>query len=52
MVLYNLLFILPMLVITLLVGSGQASVEKLAKLKNKNTKLIHLIVGIAMLLLG
>ena len=45
MVLYNLIFILPMLVITLLVGTGQSSVEKIAKMKNKNTKLMHLIMG-------
>lgn len=52
LVLYNLLFILPMLVITVLVGTGQASVEKIAKLKNKKTKVMHLTIGILMLLLG
>lgn len=49
---YNLLFILPMLVITFLVGTGKSSIDKIAKLKNKNTKLIHLIVGSLMLVLG
>ena len=52
LVIYNLIFILPMLVITLLVGTGQSSVEKLAKMKNKNTKLMHLIMGVMMLLLS
>ena len=52
LVLYNLIFILPMLVITLLVGTGQSSVEKIAKMKNKNTKLMHLIMGVMMLLLS
>lgn len=52
LVLYNLLFILPMLIITVLVGTGQASVEKIAKLKNKKTKVMHLTIGILMLLLG
>lgn len=41
-----------MLIITLLVSTGQASVEKIAKLKNKNTKLMHLMIGLIMLLLG
>ena len=50
--LYNFIFILPMLAITFLVWTGKSSVEKLAKLKNKNTKLIHLGVGILMLILG
>lgn len=50
--LYNFIFILPMLVITFLVGLGYSSVEKLAKIKNKNTKLIHLIVGLLMIGLG
>lgn len=50
--LYNFLFVLPMLLITLLVGSGQATVEKLAKFKHKNTKLMHLVIWILMLLLG
>lgn len=52
LVVYNLIFILPMLVITLLVGTGQSSVEKIAKMKNKNTKLMHLIMGVMMLLLS
>ncbi len=49
---YNLIFILPMLVIAGLVGFGYSTAEKLGAFKNKNTKLIHLIVGILMLLLS
>lgn len=49
---YNIFFILPMLAIALLVGFGYKSVEELAKIKHKNTKLIHLIVGLLMLGLG
>lgn len=41
-----------MLIITFMVGLGYSSVEQLAKLKNKNTKLIHLIVGLLMIGLG
>lgn len=46
---YNIFFILPMLAIALVVGLGYKSVEELAKIKHKNTKLIHLIVGLLML---
>ncbi len=49
---YNMLFILPMLVIAILVSFGRASVDKLAKIKHQNTKLIHLIVWLLMLGLG
>jgi hypothetical protein len=41
-----------MLVIAGLVGFGYSSVDKLAKIKHNNTKLIHLIVGLLMLGLG
>jgi len=46
---YNFLFILPMLIIAILVSFGRASVDKLAKIKHENTKIIHLIVGLLML---
>lgn len=49
LVIYNLIFVLPMLLIAILVSFGRASVDKLAKLKHQNTKLIHLIVGLLML---
>lgn len=52
LILYNFIFVLPMLVITFLVGLGYSSVEQLAKIKNRNTRLIHLIVGLLMLGLG
>jgi len=41
-----------MVIISILVGFGWTSVDKLAKVKHNNTKLIHLIVGILMLGLG
>lgn len=52
LLLYNLIFILPMLVITFMVGTGYTSAEAIGKFKNKHTKLIHLIVGLLMLALG
>ena len=52
LIVYNLIFILPMLVIAILVSFGYASVDKLAKIKHEKTKLIHLIVWLLMLGLG
>ncbi|HRX64004.1 MAG TPA: cytochrome c biogenesis protein [Candidatus Absconditabacterales bacterium] len=49
---YNIIFIIPMLIITLLVGLGFKSAEELAAIKKKNSKIIHLIVGLLMLGLG
>lgn len=49
LIVYNLIFVLPMFVIALLVWLGYASVDKLAKIKHEKTKLIHLIVGLLML---
>ena len=46
---YNIIFVLPMIVIAVLVWFGFKSAEELAKIKKKNTRLIHLIVGILML---
>jgi cytochrome c biogenesis protein CcdA len=46
---YNVIFILPMVIITLLVWLWFKSSEELAAIKKKNTKLIHLIVWLLML---
>lgn len=50
-ILYNIVFVLPMLVITIMVGNGYTSAEQIGKFKNKHTRLIHLIVGLLMLAL-
>ena len=52
LVFYNLMFVLPMLIVAFLVAFGVRSVDRLAEIKHKNTKLIHLIVGLLMLGLG
>lgn len=49
LIVYNLIFVLPMFVIAILVWFWYASVDKLAKIKHDKTKLIHLIVWILML---
>ncbi|MCX6825368.1 MAG: hypothetical protein NTY80_04080 [candidate division SR1 bacterium] len=52
LIVYNLIFVLPMFIIAIMVSFGYANVDKLAKIKHEKTKLIHLIVGILMLGLG
>lgn len=49
LIIYNLVFILPMIAIALLVWLWYKSAEELAAVKTKNTKLIHLIVWLLML---
>jgi len=52
LIVYNLIFILPMVLITFLVWMWARTPEDLAKIKNKYKKQIHLIVWILMLLLS
>jgi len=49
LIVYNLIFILPMIWITLLVWLWVKSAEELAAFRHKNIKLIHLIVWLLML---
>lgn len=49
LIIYNLIFILPMVAIALLVWLWFKSAEELAALKKKNSRLIHLIVWVLML---
>jgi len=52
LLLYNLFFILPLIVLTLIIYSGYASVASANKWKDRNIKILHLITGIVMLALG
>jgi len=52
LLLYNIVFVIPMLVITLLVYSGFAKVEDVSGWREKNIRKLHLISGIIMLALG
>lgn len=52
LILYNLIFILPMIVITLLVYFGFTSTEKAEEWRQKRLKHLHLVAGIIILLLG
>jgi len=50
--LYNLVFILPMIIITLIVYGGLSSVENLSGWKEHNIRYMHLVAGVIMVLLG
>ena len=49
---YNLIFILPMIIITLIVFFGLKEVEEVAGWKERNIKILHLISGILLFLVG
>jgi len=52
LVYYNLIFVLPMIIITLLVYFGYSKVEKISGWKERNIKLLHLIAGILVFGIG
>ena len=49
---YNLIFVLPLLLITSLIYFGYSSIEKTTAWKDKNIRILHLISGMIMLGLG
>jgi cytochrome c biogenesis protein CcdA/glutaredoxin len=52
LLLYNLVFVLPLIIITLLLYFGFSSVECATKWKETNLRILHLITGLIMLVLG
>jgi cytochrome c biogenesis protein CcdA/glutaredoxin len=52
LVLYNLIFILPMLIITLAIYFGFTTTQKAEEWRTRKLKILHLIAGIILLLLG
>ncbi len=52
LVLYNFIFILPMLITTFLVYIGSKKAENVKDWKEKNVRYMHLAAGILMLLIG
>jgi len=49
---YNLIFLIPMIIITLIVYFGLARVEDVSGWKEKNIRKLHLIAGILLFLVG
>ena len=52
LLIYNIIFVLPMLAITLIVYKGVVSVESVSGWKDKNIKYIHLATGLLLIGLG
>ena len=52
LLLYNLIFIIPMIAITFIVYAGVSTTERVSAWKEKNIKLIHLITGLLLIALG
>ena len=49
---YNLIFILPQILITILVYFGLSPVHRIAEWEQKSKKILHLAIGLAMTILG
>jgi cytochrome c biogenesis protein CcdA len=49
---YNLIFVLPLIIVILAVHFSYVKIEKTEQWRQKNIKLLHLIAGIVMLALG
>lgn len=52
LILYNFIFVLPMILITLAVYFGITTTEKAEKLRQNKLEILHLIAGIIILILG
>jgi len=52
LILYNLIFIIPMIIITLIIYFGVSTTEKLSDWKERKIRYIHLITGLLLIGLG
>ncbi len=52
LLLYNLIFILPMIIITLIIYFGFSTVDNVYGWREKNLRIMHLITGIILVLIG
>lgn len=52
LLLYNFIFVLPMIAVTILVYIGSKKAEDVKDWKDKNVRYMHLVAGILMLLIG
>jgi cytochrome c biogenesis protein CcdA len=52
LLLYNIIFIIPMLIITFVVYFGITEVQKVGEWKQRNIKYFHLVAGIILLALS
>lgn len=52
LLLYNVFFVVPLVIITLLIYFGLTNVEKADRWKERNLRMLHLVAGIVMTALG
>ncbi len=52
LLLYNMVFVLPLVLLTFLIYFGLTNVEKASEWKEKNIRRLHLVAGLIMLVLG
>ncbi|MBU1136307.1 MAG: hypothetical protein KJ559_02250 [Nanoarchaeota archaeon] len=52
LLLYNLIFVIPMILITLIIYFSFTTVEKISSWKDKNIKKLHFVEGIILIILG
>tara|TARA_Y100000034_G_scaffold136164_1_gene211197 strand:- start:4992 stop:5690 length:699 start_codon:yes stop_codon:yes gene_type:complete len=52
LLLYNLIFVIPMIAITFIVYAGVSTTEKVSSWKDRNIKIIHLVTGILLIMIG
>ncbi|MDP2925895.1 MAG: hypothetical protein Q8N99_05990 [Nanoarchaeota archaeon] len=52
LMIYNIIFILPMIAITFAVYFGMSSAEKVGEWRDRNIRIIHLIAGLVLVILG
>ncbi len=49
---FNFVIVLPLIVITLIISIGFSNAESIARWKEKNVRILHLIAGLALLAIG
>jgi cytochrome c biogenesis protein CcdA len=52
LLIYNLIFVIPMIAISLIIFFGTKQIEDISDWKDKNVRTLHLVSGILIFLLG
>jgi cytochrome c biogenesis protein CcdA/glutaredoxin len=52
LLLYNLVFVLPLIILSFVIYRGLSTTEKLEKIRGSNLRLLHLIAGVLMLVIA
>jgi cytochrome c biogenesis protein CcdA len=52
LLIYNLIFVIPMIAISLILFFGTKRIEDISDWKDKNVRILHLVSGILILSLG